>query len=390
MLKRNASSKPAPQWKLRESIMERFPTGGACFRKMCHNRERIPYAEPGLALPGLGPLVVIIQHSVPLERSAIQIRISGRAGLLGSEAKLCRHHAGQQCNDLLLPFRSAELALRELIDFGAKQTQTRPELIAGGNGLGLFGIHDLPLLLARKSGRGECASSLWPLVCRPFRVRQVHGCIDEPDVAKGLGKIPDEPTCVRIVLLGEETDIIAESQQSFERLLGVGVAAEQGIVVSQPKRARQKCPLARRQAINTRITLVALNKSIVKQATLNGVHGATHARIVRRQETHERCHQETGIQFPGAVVLHEGPQFGVEAFAAHLLVNGVTQLAPAIDGASAAKALGRLHRTVQSHPGHDAGMREMAAWTTNLPDPLVGTAPGRLEEFENGLPKPPT
>jgi len=71
---------------------------------------------------------------------------------------------------------------------------------------------------------------------------------------------------------------------------------------------------------------------------------------------------------------------GVESAPADLLVHVGPEPSPALGRPLAAKALDRLHRTIERNPRHDLRVREVAARPAHLPDALVGKAPGGLEE----------
>jgi len=63
---------------------------------------------------------------------------------------------------------------------------------------------------------------------------------------KRLRKIAQLPARHRVVLLGEQPDIVAQGQKTLEQTAGLFVATEQDQVVGKPEAARQECSLPRR------------------------------------------------------------------------------------------------------------------------------------------------
>ena len=112
--------------------------------------------------------------------------------------------------------------------------------------------------------------------------------------------------------------------------------------------------------------------------------GARDARIVGGEEPDERDHQRAGVEAGRAVVLREGVALGVEAPLEHLAVDVVASRAPAVDRTRRARTPRRAHRAVERHPRHHLRVHEVAAIAAHLPDALVGLAPARLEELEDG------
>ena len=57
--------------------------------------------------------------------------------------------------------------------------------------------------------------------------RRVH----QRDMGEGLGEVAHQPAGHRVVLLGEQTEVVAQSEQSVEQLAGVAVASQHGEAV---------------------------------------------------------------------------------------------------------------------------------------------------------------
>ena len=65
-----------------------------------------------------------------------------------------------------------------------------------------------------------------------------------------LREVADEPLELRVVLLGEKAEIVAERQQAVEQLAGLVELPEQNEVVDEPEGAEEECAFARRQPVN--------------------------------------------------------------------------------------------------------------------------------------------
>src|SRR3712207_708969 len=72
---------------------------------------------------------------------------------------------------------------------------------------------------------------------RAERGGEVAGGVDQPDVGERLREVAELPPGERVVLLGQQADVVADRQQVLERPPGVLVPAEQGVVVGQPEGA---------------------------------------------------------------------------------------------------------------------------------------------------------
>src|SRR6201987_1439724 len=80
-----------------------------------------------------------------------------------------------------------------------------------------------------------------------------------------------------------------------------------------------------------------------------------------------------------AVVLHKGVALVVKALLAHLTVNAIANRAPPFERSLQSKLFDRGHRTVESHPGHDLGVREVLTFAPYLPDAVIGLLPDALQ-----------
>src|SRR5262245_28428988 len=161
-----------------------------------------------------------------------------------------------------------------------------------------------------------------PLPRRAFLVRKVVGRVHEPDVRERLREVAEQPLLVRVVLLGEQAEVVADSEQPLEERARLVPAAEGGEAVDEPERARQEHALAGREAVDlARVLLaVALDEAVARQVALDALDRADDARVVDRQEADERDEQGARVERLRAVRLHERVQLDVEALAAYLVV----------------------------------------------------------------------
>ena len=172
------------------------------------------------------------------------------------------------------------------------------------------------------------ALSLTAVRRRSTRAPQIVGGVHEGNVREGLRVVADETVRLRIVLFGEQADVIAQCEQCCKQAAGVASASQQREVVGQPEVAQQERRFAGGQAVNCAGRGVPGDKAVGDQALLYGRYGAAHSRIVGRKESHQRQHQQTGVEFRRSIGLHEGSQLGVEPLTADFVVDGCPQLPP--------------------------------------------------------------
>ena len=210
--------------------------------------------------------------------------------------------------------------------------------------------------------------------------RRVH----QRHVAECLGEVAHQPTGHRVVLLGEQSQIVAKVEQALEELAGVVLPPEQRQAVGQPERAGQERTLATGQAVD----LTGVGRSVAEdevafhQLPLDGLHGGPDPWIGGRQEADQRDHQQAGIEAIRPVVLRERALGGVEPLVTHLVMDLLADLAPPLHRSVGSEVLDRSDRPVERHPGHDLGVGEVPAGTPDLPDPVVRLPPPGLQERE--------
>ena len=211
---------------------------------------------------------------------------------------------------------------------------------------------------------------------------RLYAVLTRPMCEKACGKLPtSRPATGSYSSDSRPTSLRIASSRSKTRRASA-LAALERVVVGQPEGAGQERPLARRQAVHPGLGDVARDEPVGHQLPLDRRDGPEHPGVVRRQEADQGHHQQAGVELLRAVRLDEGPDLGVEPLAADLLVDLVADRPPAIDRAVEPVLLDRLDRPVERHPGHHLGVGEVPPRPADLPDPLVGLTPDRLEQPE--------
>ena len=98
---------------------------------------------------------------------------------------------------------------------------------------------------------------------------------------KAWGKLPDQPAGHRVVLLGQQPEIVAQPEEPVEELAGVVVAPEHREAVGQPERTGQKGTFAAGQPVDVAGVdrAVAQHESAIDQLALDGLDGAPDPRV---------------------------------------------------------------------------------------------------------------
>src|SRR4029077_1950603 len=110
-------------------------------------------------------------------------------------------------------------------------------------------IADEECLGARLGGFRRALGQFGALLGGLFGVAQVAGRVDQRDVREGLREVSEMPPRARIILLAQESDIVAKRDKLLEQPHGIVAAAEQQIGVNQPEAARKERSFAGRQAV---------------------------------------------------------------------------------------------------------------------------------------------
>ena len=161
----------------------------------------------------------------------------------------------------------------------------------------------------------------------------LRGRVDQGDVGEGLGKVAHQPTGHRVVLLGQEAEVVAKSEEPIEELAGVVVPSQQRKAVGQPERTGQEGAFPAGQPVDVAGVdgPVPQHESPLDQLALDGLDGSPDPRVVSGQEPDQRDHQQAGVELVGSVVLGERALVGVEALVADLVVDLLADLLPVVD-----------------------------------------------------------
>ena len=140
---------------------------------------------------------------------------------------------------------------------------------------------------------------LAPIGRRSVGVGQVHGGVDQRDVRERLREVADQAPAPRVVLLGEQADVVAQRQQPLEqRVARRRVRPLQARSCRPARRCRRgtrpRPPAGRRRR---RRRSVARDEAVVASASRSiAATVPTHARVVGRQEADQRDHQQAGVE----------------------------------------------------------------------------------------------
>ena len=245
--------------------------------------------------------------------------------------------------------------------------------------------------------------------CRALGPAVVEDRVDQGDVAEGLREVAHEALGLHIILLRDQTDIVADADQPLDQRTRLLAAVQADEVVGIPERAGQERALVAGQPVRGLVLgVVAQHEAVPHQGAADRVDGADYARIILRQEAHMGDQQQARVEALRAVGLHEAVQLRIEPLGADLGVDLVADLAPArhrhVAGPGrpvvhageadrvlllALRLLEGADGTVEGDPGHDLRMHEVPAPAAHLPDALVGGAPHLLEVAQQRLADPP-
>src|SRR4051794_25114465 len=110
-----------------------------------------------------------------------------------------------------------------------------------------------------------------PLLMWAVVVRQVVRRVDETDVREGLREVAQLPPRRRVVLLGEQAEIVRDAEQFLEQRARFVVSLEHQQRVDEPERARQEDAFAADEAVDgvLLLCLVPLDEAVAHQLALN-------------------------------------------------------------------------------------------------------------------------
>ena len=120
---------------------------------------------------------------------------------------------------------------------------------------------------------------------------QVVGGVDQGHVGEGLGEVAHLALGHGVVFLGQQTEVVAEADQTIEQGVGVVVPADQVEAVGQPEGTGQEGPLVTLQAVHG-VGVggpVAQDEAVLGQVALDGLDGGADPVVGGREETDQRA-----------------------------------------------------------------------------------------------------
>src|SRR5712691_200411 len=116
-------------------------------------------------------------------------------------------------------------------------------------------------------------------------VTEVMRGVDERDVRERLREVADLAAAARVVLLGQQADVVAQREDPLEQRARLVDAPEQHVRVGEPEAARDEHPFARRQAVLGFTGAVPDDEAVAQQLALDCLDGLFHPRIRRGKKT---------------------------------------------------------------------------------------------------------
>src|SRR5512142_729860 len=127
---------------------------------------------------------------------------------------------------------------------------------------------------------------------------------------------------------------------------------------------------------------ITVDEGAVRKFPLDQLDGPHYSGIASGKEADDRQQEQAGIRTPGVVGLDKGISFGIESLAADILMDFVAESPPSVRIAVLLTLVHRFHGAIDSHPGHDLGMREVTPGASHFPDALVRLLPAGLQKIE--------
>src|SRR6478672_4273957 len=155
---------------------------------------------------------------------------------------------------------------------------------------------------------------------------------DEREVGERLREVPEQALLLRVVLLGEEADVVREADQPLEQHMRIVVPAEELVAVDEPERAGKKDAFANREPVDAVIARsISEDKAVTQEVALDRCDRAAHARVACGEEADERDQEQAGVELLRAVGLDEAAKRLVVPTLEHLRSDLVANLMPTID-----------------------------------------------------------
>src|SRR3954470_23732908 len=100
----------------------------------------------------------------------------------------------------------------------------------------------------------------------------------------------------RVVFLRQKAEVVADRQQAFKQLLRVVFASDRDVGIGEPEAAGQESAFAWMQAVVGLGRVVALEKPIDEEVSLDCLYGAQVARILGLDEANFRQQKQAGVE----------------------------------------------------------------------------------------------
>ena len=185
-----------------------------------------------------------------------------------------------------------------------------------------------------------------------------------------------------VVFLRQQPDVVAQREQPLKQFARLLHPPDERVIVCEPKAAGEKGALARTQTIRPASGVVPQHETVLHELALDRGDGATHSRVVRRQESDQRDKENARIERRRAVRLDERVLRRVKAMLANAGVDFAARPTPALNRAVQFELLDRSNRSIEGDPGHHLRVREIPPAAPHLPNSFVGIAPDLFEMFE--------
>ena len=176
---------------------------------------------------------------------------------------------------------------------------------------------------------------------------------------------------------GEREQLLAQSSCS-------GELADLDQRRDEPERADRERALLAREPVVGLPHAVAQHEPVLGQLVGDREHGGADPRVVRRQEPHQRHHQQRRIERVGVVVLDEHAAF-VDAVGADVGVDFLGRGLPARRHPLVVADPGQSRAPIGGHPAHQLRGGEVLRIAPHLPDAAVGFAPPLERSFHLAL-----
>lgn len=182
------------------------------------------------------------------------------------------------------------------------------------------------------------------------RFFEVHGGVDEADVAERLGEVAQKLPGSRIDLLREQTEVVPVREKTLEELPRAGKVAGESEVVDEPPATDHECTLV---PADTVVAVdVAIHETFRRELSRRPFNGGPHARVTGRQEADEWDEQVRSIERGRPERLNKCPAGRVDSVGLHAPTNLRAHALPARKIGLEAERASEANAAVHRHPGH--------------------------------------